>query len=240
MRVRLGLVALLLSIVSILPAASAFDNEPPKDAEFTFARIRYHMTTNAMFERELPWHHDYPYSDELFPGFVKEVTQIHTASAAYQIIDIDSPDLFKFPFAYLVEPGYLDLNDKDTKNLREYLDRGGFIVVDDFRGPNHLSNLVYQMKKVYPNREIVPLNLSHPAFNTFYNIETLDVAAPYGRLPVQFFGLEDDHGRLVMIINYNHDLGEVWQWLDEGRASLRDAADSLKFGVNYVMYDMTH
>src|SRR6185369_11552467 len=104
---------------------------------------------------------------------------------------------------------------KDTKNFRDYLERGGFVLVDDFRGPAHLNHLVNEMKKVFPNREIVPLNISHPVFNSFYNLETLDVRPPYGRGPVQFFGLEDDHGRLVMIINYNHDLSEVWQWLDE-------------------------
>ena len=232
--------AVLLGVSSLMPAAASFDSDPPKDVEFTYARLRFHMTFEAAFDRETPWHHDYPYSDETFTSFVKEVTNIHTARDAYQIVDIDSEELFKYPFAYMCEPGFLLLNDKDTKNFREYLDRGGFVIVDDFRGPQHLNNLVMQMKKVYPNRDLIPLNLSHQVFDSFYKVETLDVVAPYGRGPVQFFGLEDDRGRLVMVINYNHDLGEVWQWLDEGRASLRDAAESLKFGINYLMYDITH
>ena len=239
-RLSIALVTLGLGAVSMLPAVASFDSEPPKDAEFTYARIRYHMTPDAVFVREVPWHHDYPYGDEAFPAFLKEVTRIHTESKAYQIVDIDSPDLFKYPFAYLCEPGYLELNDKDVKNLREYLERGGFIMVDDFRGTQHLSNLVYQMKKVFPNRNIVPLTLSHPIFNSFYKIESLDMRPPYGRGPVEFLGLEDDHGRLVMVIGYNNDLSEIWQWLDEGSLSMHDAAESLKFGTNYVMYSLTH
>ena len=124
--------------------------------------------------------------------------------------------------------------------MREYLDRGGFLMVDDFRGPGHLDNLVRQMKKVYPNRDIVRLDLSHPIFNSFYKIESLDMEPPYGNMPVQFLGLQDDHGRLQMVIDYNNDLSEFWEWLDRGELPLHDAALSLKFGVNYVMYAMTH
>ena len=235
-----GVLFLLLGIVSLLPAVTSLDSPPPKDAEFTYARIRYHMTPDAIYVREVPWHHDYPFGDETFPSFVKEVSRVHTEAAAYQIVDVDSPDLFKYPFAYLCEPGYLELNDKDTKNIREYLERGGFIFVDDFRGPRHLNNLAFQMKKVFPNRNIIPLTIQHPMFNNFYKIESLDMRPPYGPAPVEFLGIEDDHGRLVMIINYNNDLSEFWEWLDRGELPIRDAATSLKFGVNYLMYALTH
>lgn len=240
-RLLTGVAIVILGVLSLLPGA-ALDSDPPKDAEFTYARIRYHMTSDALWEqrREVPWHHDYPEGDEFFPSFLKEVTQIHTTSKSYQIVDIDSPELFKYPFAYLCEPGYLELNDKDVKNLRQYLDRGGFILVDDFRGPRHLNNLIYQMKKVYPKRNIVPLTLNHSVFNVFYNIDSLDMRPPYGNGAVEFLGIEDDSGRLVMAINYNNDLSEIWQWLDEGVTSMQDAAQSLKFGTNYVMYAFTH
>jgi len=241
-RLSPGLASLLLCVLSLVPAAASFDSDPPKDAEFTYARIRYHMTREAAFEqrREVPWHHDYPYGDEVFPSFLKEVTLVHTAHDAYQIVDIDSPDLFKYPFAYLCEPGYLELNERDTKNFREYLQRGGFVMVDDFRGPRHLNNLVNQMKKVFPNLDIIPLTLSHPIFNSFYKMESLNMRPPYGPGPVEFLGLEDGDGRLMMVIDYNNDLSEIWQWLDEGNLPLQDAAESLKFGMNYAMYALTH
>jgi hypothetical protein len=113
-------------------------------------------------------------------------------------------------------------------------------MIDDFRGPVHLQNLVYQMKKVFPNRNIVPLDVSHPIFNSFYNIDSLDMAPPYGRGPVEFLGLEDERGRLMMVIDYNNDLSELWEWLDQGTLPLQDAAQSLKLGTDYAMYSLTH
>src|SRR6266850_6090035 len=104
-RLLIGLTTFVLGVLALLPALASLDSEPPKDAEFTYARIRYHMTPEAAWEqrREVPWHHDYPFGDEAFPTFLKEVSRVHTASNAYQIVDIDSPDLFKYPFAYMSE-----------------------------------------------------------------------------------------------------------------------------------------
>jgi hypothetical protein len=146
------------------------------------------------------------------------------------------------------------LNAKDATNLREYLDRGGFLLVDDMRtaayssqtgiGPeDDIRHFQAEMRKVYPDRTFVPLALSDPIFNTFYKITTLDMIAPYifpGQRPVQFLGLRDNHGNLQMIINDNNDISEYWEWLNEGRRSLHDAAQSLEFGINDLMYAMTH
>jgi len=231
---------ILVIMTAFMFSDGVSSDSPAKDAEFTYARIRYHMTRDAVFVRETPWHHDYPFSDEIFPTFVKEVTGINAKSDAYQIVDIDSPELFDFPFAYMCEPGYLSLNEKDTENFREYLDRGGFVLVDDFRGPRHLDNLIEQMKKVYPDRDLVRLDISEPIFNSFYKIDSLEVAPPYGNMPVEFLGLKDSHGRIQMVINYNNDLSEVWEWLDKGELPLSDAALSLKLGVNYLVYAFTH
>jgi len=211
------------------------------------------MTPDAWMVREAPWHHDYPYGDETFPTVLGEVSNIKTSPTSYKIVDIDSPELFKYPFAYLSEPGYLDLKPKDTANLREWLDRGGFLLVDDFRtattsqgggGPKEdIANFRTQMKKIYPDRDFVRLDISDPIFNTFYKIESLNMEAPYvfaGQRPVEFLGLRDGHGNLQMVLDNNNDISEFWEWLDEGQRSMHDAATSLHFGINYVMYAMTH
>ena len=187
-------------------------------------------------------------------SILAEVSSIRTSSMAYQIVDIDSPDLFKYPFAYMCEPGYLQLTAKDVLNLREYLDRGGFILADDMRtaaispqsgeiNEDDIRHFQQEMRKVYPDRTFERLNLSDPIFNTFYKIKTLDMMAPYnfpGQRPVQFLGLRDPHGNLQMIIDDNNDISEDWEWLNEGRKSLHDASVSLEFGINDVMYSMTH
>jgi hypothetical protein len=119
-----------------------------------------------------------------------EVTNIKTSATSFQTVDIDNPELFKYPFAYLCEPGFIELNPKDVVNLRAYLERGGFLLVDGFRtalyshhkrgGPeDDIANFRRQMKKVYPDRDFVRLDLSDPVFDTFYKIDYLDMKAPY-------------------------------------------------------------
>src|SRR6266581_4862285 len=247
----LALVGLFLSLFVSLRKSSS--DAPPQDSEFVYARIRYHMTPNAFMMHELPWHHDYPYGDETFPTVVGEVTNIKTSPTSFQIVDIDSPELFKYPFAYLCEPGFIELNPKDVSNLREYLDRGGFLLVDDFRtalfshykggGPeDDIGNFRRQVKKMYPDRDFVRLDLSDPIFNTFYQIKSLAMTAPYifpGQSPVEFLGLRDSHGNLQMVLNNNNDISEFWEWINEGRMSMHDAATSFQFGINDVMYAFT-
>ena len=99
------------------------------------------------------------------------------------------------------------------------------------------------MKKVYPDRDFVRLDLSDAVFHTFYKIDPLDMKAPYnfpGQSPVEFLGLRDTHGNLQMVLNNNNDISEFWEWLDEGRMSMHVATTSFHFGINYVLYAMTH
>jgi hypothetical protein len=228
---------------------------PPDDSEFTYARIRYHLTPEGYWVRETPWHHDFPFSDQIFPEMFGEVTNTKTNENSHQIVDIDSPDLFKYPFAYICEVGYIDLQPRDVVNLREYLDRGGFLLVDDFRtaayspqggldGEDDIAHFRQEVRKMYPDAEFVPLDVSDPIFNTFYKIESLqELQAPYffpGQHPPRFMGLRDKHGRLMMILDDNNDISEYWEWVERGEKSMHDAATSFHFGINYALYAMTH
>jgi len=248
----LTLAGLLASLCVFLPRS--LSDAPPQDSEFVYARIRYHMTPGAFMMREAPWHHDYPYGDETLPTILGEVSHVRTGSTSYKIVDIDSPELFRYPFAYLSEPGYMDLNSKDVVNLREYLDRGGFLFVDDFRtadssrqtggGPeDDIAHFRRELKKMYPDRDFVRLDLSDPIFNVFYRIKSLEMTPPYifpGQHPVEFLGLRDTHGNLQMVLDNNNDISEYFEWIDQGRMSMHDAATALQFGINYAMYAMTH
>ena len=213
---------------------------------------------------EVPWHHDYPYSDEMFPTVLAETTNIKTSSTAFQIVDIDSPDIFKYPFAYLCEPGFIDLNPKDVINLKEYLNRGGFLLVDDFRTSEGARDR--SARRIWPWRlwrtgrrswTLPPRDekglsgqrlcqtgsVRRPIFNTFYKIDSLDMTPPYvfaGQGAVEFLGLRDPNGNLQMVLNNNNDISEFWEWLDEGQMPMHDATTSFHFGINDVMYAMTH
>lgn len=250
----LTLVALSMGLL-LLPGS--FTDGPRDHSEFVYARIRYHMTPDAWMVREPPWHHDYPYGDETFPTVLAEVTNVKTSRESFKIVDIDSPELFKYPFAYLSEPGYLELTDKDAANLREWLDRGGFLIADDMRtsesrgfgrrgsgpGEDDLANLRAQMRKVYPNRDFVRLELSDQIFQSFYTIRTLNMEPPYvfaGQGPVEFLGMRDPHGNIQIVVDNNNDISEYWEWLDQGERSMHEAATSLHFAVNYAIYALTH
>jgi len=213
------------------------------EAEFTFARLAFNMEVRRVGfynqEHQVPWEHDYPFSEDLFLTMVKEATGVRTDPEAYKIVRLDSQEVFKYPLLYISEPGFMDLTDKEVTNFREFFNRGGFAMCDDFRGVDfyYLQN---EMKKVFPNREFSRMDLSHSIFNTYYMIDSLVMPPPYGIEPPEFWGLSDEKGRLIMMANWNNDFGEFWEWVDKGQMQFKPAAQSFRFGVNYLFYAMTH
>ena len=219
-----------------------------KDSGFVYARVRYNMHSWWRSETpEAPWHHDFPDGDTMFPTSLVRLTTVETSPESFQIVDIDSKELFKYPFIYISEPGFLDLRPADVKNLKEYFDRGGFLLLDDFRGNasdrTHWQNMEEQMRKIFPDRQIKPVTASHQIFQTFFDVNPDGMEPPYRMQnsgDVQFFGIEDSKGRIQVMIDYNNDIGEFLQALDLGTCSLHDAGTAVELAVNYVIYSMTH
>jgi len=244
---------LVLAVFLLVSASQAIsdvsDNSP---SEFVFARVQFNMDARWIFEyREAPWHHDYPFSEDLFLTMVTEVTGIHTTRASFQTVKLDSPEIFKYPWLYISEPGYVEMTPKEVVNFREYLNRGGFVVCDDFRGRD-LDLFRVEMRKVFPDREMFRLDVSHPVFRSFYEIRSLEMDPPYGKVGgvftdprylgegPQFWGLNDDKGRLVLIANRNNDLGEFMEDVDHGDKPFKWASLAVKLMVNYLAYALTH
>jgi hypothetical protein len=173
---------------------------------------------------------------------VAQVTGVSTNVEAFQVVKLDSEDIFKYPFLYFSEPGFMDLTGEEEKNLREFFNKGGFAMFDDFRG-RHLVNLREQMHRVFPDREMVQLNINEPIFTSFYEMKTLDVIPAYqdeNNISASFWGMKDKQGRLILIANVANDFGEFWEDIDLGRQALKPAVDSFQFGINYLIYAMTH
>ncbi|HEX4997618.1 MAG TPA: DUF4159 domain-containing protein [Terriglobia bacterium] len=196
---------------------------------------------------ESPWHHDYPDADDLLTKMLGDRTNIEIASVPYEIVRLDDPEVFRYPFLYLSEPGFLDLTDREVANLGEYIRRGGFIMVDDFRTGKMLGHedeidvLRRYLKRAAPDRELVRLNSSHPIFHCFFDIDTLEMDPPYEiPEPPQFWGMSDDNGNLQVIASYNNDIGDYWRYLDDGDKPLKYSAKAVRLGVNYVVYALTH
>lgn len=241
---------ILLVVVAVLARPAISDWFEP-DPEFVFARLACSNRDSWMYwpnywPNNPPWHHDYPSSDEFLVGLLHELTGVRVTPDSYKIVELSSQEIFKYPFLYLSEPGFLALNDKEIANLGEYIRRGGFIMADDFRtaaylhGPEELEVLRYYLKRAVPERELVRIDLSHPIFHSFFDIDTLNMKAPYGDFVPQFWGISDEHGTLQLIANYNNDIGDFWKYLDHGDKPLKDSSQAIRLGINYIVYAMSH
>ncbi|MCI0487054.1 MAG: DUF4159 domain-containing protein [Blastocatellia bacterium] len=211
--------------------------------KFTFVRIMFgeFHTGWPLGDGPIGWSHDYPEAGLHFTKILSEVSKIPiNLDMNEYIFRFDDPDLFKYPLAYLCEVGDMDLTDEEVAGMREYLLRGGFLLVDDFRGSWSMQNFADYVRRAIPEYEIKELDVSHPIFNCFFSIKSLDDARSYARYKPTFFGVEDKNGRLMMIINYNNDVSDYWQWSNDPFSPIEDTNTAYKFGVNYVFYALTH
>ena len=218
---------------------------PPYDGRFTFARIRFEPMGGGGFgfggREDRKWDHDFPRAERNFARILAEVSSIRPSLETSAVLALDDPELFKYPLVYLCEPGYWAPTDEEAAALRAYLTKGGSIIFDDFFG-YHWQNFEQQMRKVLPQARLVRLDASHPIFDSFYHIASLDVQS-YGRRPAEFWGIFEDNDpakRLLAIVNYNNDVGENWEWSDAGVIPVDVSNQAYKLGVNYVVYAMTH
>lgn len=211
-------------------------NDPPP-TELVVARWRFN--TNGRIGHT-GWTHNYPYSEQHLNQLLSETTRVDVDRMSYRIVELGSDEVFDYPFAYVSEPGEMDMTDAELENFREYIDRGGFVVVDDFDG-DHIYNLSEQIRKAFPDRELVPIGVHHPAFHSFYDTESLEIFAPYvtGGRP-GYYGLLNKDGGLALIALWNNDLANFWDWIDDGRYPLEPSTEAFRMGINFVVYAMTH
>jgi hypothetical protein len=207
------------------------------DGRFSFVRLRY----QGGFRRDPGWAHDYPRADWHFQRILSELTYTRTLQDESNILTLDDPDLGLYPVVYMSEPGFWTLSEAEMIGLRSYLQKGGFIIFDDFRGARDWTNLQQRMTEVLPDARWVPLDATHPVFHSFFDIKTLISQGYYGE--AAFLGIFEDNDpqkRLLAIANYNHDLGELWEFSDTGWVPVDLSNEAYKYGVNYVIYAMTH
>ncbi len=214
------------------------------DGRFVFMRLRHGVADLRMMRREPPWAHDFPRADFHFMKILSELTFTRAMLDQGNIRTLDDPEMAMFPVAYMSEPGFWTLNDAEAEGLRAYLQKGGFIIFDDFRG-NHIDNLFRQMRRVLPDHVFQKVDVSHPIFHSFFEINALDPRSGYysDEGDTEWWGVYEDNDprkRLLAIANNNHDLGELWEFSDTGYVPVDLSNEAYKFGVNYVMYAMTH
>ncbi len=207
------------------------------DAQFTFARIRYTEHSRS------GWEFDYPAMERNLMTMMREVTTVTPHVDGSNIHTFDDPELLKYPIAYLSEPGYWIPDELEVAGLRTYLDKGGFLIVDDFmRGEWH--NFERQMLRVIPNARIERLDVKHPVFQAFFALNTLEMSYPHNpNLRAEFLGIHEDNDprkRLLVIINYNNDIGDYMEWSGAGWWPVNITNEAYKLAINYLIYGLTH
>ena len=224
------------------PYAETTGNQP-YDGRIVFVRLRYSTGFGGFGRRgrEPGWAHDYPTADIHMMKILREITIVRPRIDGSNVFGLGDPELHNYPIAYLSEPGFWSLDDKETEGLRSYLLKGGFIIFDDFRGGDW-DNLQQQMRLVLPDAYWVQLDASHPIFHSFFEIDDLHFLTSYNGSPTYYgiFEQNDPKKRLLAIANRDNDLGEYWEFSDTGYAPVDLSNEAYKFGVNYFIYGLTH
>jgi hypothetical protein len=203
------------------------------------------------------WATDWPDSELNFSYRLHQLTAMEVHPDGI-ILELTDPELFNYPFIYIVEPGRLVFTGAEVKALRKYLLNGGFLMVDDFWGEAEWYNFYYEIKRVFPEREPVELTLDHPIFRAVFDVKekvqipSISVALAgrdYGitweredARQVHFKALYDDKGRMMAIICHNTDLGDGWEREGENEWYFREFSEKKAYpmGINIVFYAMTH
>lgn len=212
-------------------------NEPPA-TELVVAR--WHFGTNGNIGH-FGWSHNYPSSDQNFNEFIKSATGIDVELASYRIVELGSPEVFDYPFAYVSEPGEMELTDQELANVREFIDRGGFVLIDDFDGTWQFENLRSELLRAFPDRPLEPMSTEHPLFDVLFSLKNLDRMSPY--VPgghIQYYAMSNDSGALAVAAGHNNDLANFWEWYGEPGYPLGPAADAFRLGIDFVIWSMTH
>jgi hypothetical protein len=225
-------------------------DEPPGRHAFYWTRAVY-SGAGRRYWGNPPWATDFPKGDRQFLVVLKRL--VHLDAYDFEnAVSLADPRLRRFPVIYAVEVGYMDLTQEEVRGLRDYLNAGGFLVVDDFWGSREWAQFEYNMRRVLPGRPIVDLPLEHPIFSTFYQIDEVKQVPARGRgiygrptwekdgyVPY-VKGIFDDKGRLMVVINWNTDLGDAWEWAEDPFYPLEYSTYAYEMGANMIVYGMSH
>jgi hypothetical protein len=222
-----------------MPFGFRASNNTPYDGQFVFVRMSYPWTGF----REPAWAHDYPTGEGHFMKILTAVSNVPAHVDSTNVFSFSDPEMFKFPVMYLVEPGFWQMTDQEVSALREYLLKGGFLIVDDF--PDRAwPNFDYQMSRVIPEGQWRDLDITHPIWHSFFELTSLNLPPSYnlGPSPVfrALFEDNDPQKRMYAIANFQHDLSEYWEFSEQGRYPIDLSNEAYKFGVNEFIYGITH
>jgi hypothetical protein len=224
------------------------DKDQPNDV-FTFARLRY-----SSWRSSSNWRIDWPDADFNLSFRLQQLTSLKVQPEG-KTIDITDENLREYPFVYIVEPGYLEFTEPEVASLRQYLLGGGFLMVDDFWGEKEWGNFYQQIRRVFPEREPVDLDLSHPIFHTVFDLKAkpqmpsinvwFQTGLTYEREDAKephYRAIFDDKGRMMVLACHNTDLGDGWEREGEDPRYFHQFSEKQAYpmAINVIFYVMSH
>lgn len=242
-------------------------NNKQGESEFMFIRGKYTNYPNFGRGRYSGpgrgwWETDFEDSDRNFLRGVQRYTRLDTDSHSFRALDLTDPEIYEYTFLYINmkripigAPGTgPNFSTEEAAALREFMLRGGFVMLDDFWGPQHWKDFLIELIKIFPDRELVKLDTSHPIFHSFFDINEIvqvpgrSVTWNYGGpfylddpdFPPEVHAILDDDGRIMMVVNFNTDLGDGWEHTFYDPFPTRYTNEAYKMGVNYIMYALSH
>ncbi len=243
-------VLLLLGLLAPFWAAPPRPGSPADSYGFQFVRIKYDAHVSSRWGST--WAYDYPTAEENLYTAIERTTVLHIDGAPL-VLTLTDPRIFEHPILYLCEPGYWRTNDDEVRALQEYFARGGFLIIDDFHDygdgqtGREWDNFYQIIKRVFPDREPVELPVDHPIWSIYYDIDPLGAVSTKietGEVPWldadddTYYGIFDDDGRLMVVVCYNQDIGDGWEWPDR---NLQDGSTvSFQMAINFILYALTH
>jgi len=237
----------------------------PEKSDFHFIRLEY--TDLPEYHRGFGfsgrsgtgdgwWMVDWPEADDHFTTGIQRLTRIETGVPLHLRLADDR--IFDYPWIYATQAGWWGLSDSETLRLREYLLRGGFLVVDDFWGEDQWQVFRDTMNRVLPRHAITDISESDSVMHVLYDIRDKDrtfipgsrhlrmgpgggtvVQQPPGTAPA-WRAMYDDRNRMVVAINYDTDVGDAWEFADVPEYPEAMTTLAYRYGINYIIYAMTH
>lgn len=234
--------------------------------EWVFARLMYPPYPGAIHGRyprglafgsnswkmgRSSWTTDYTSADRHVALALRRLTRLHVRSVEQPVDLDDGNDVFNYPWLYAVEVGHWQLTDSQVKQMREFLERGGFFMCDDFHGTEEWAVFLATMQRVFPDRPIVDIPNSDSIFHVIYDLDDRYQVPgaqylrsgrtyEYDGYEPHWRGIYDDKGRLMVAICHDMDLGDAWEWADWPQYDEKFSALAFRIVSNYVVYAMTH
>jgi hypothetical protein len=142
------------------------------------------------------------------------------------------------------------VSDSQAARLRNYFERGGFLMVDDFHNEREWRDFMRGIERMLPGHAVVELADDDPIFHTVFDLSErvripgLNVVhgsqIERGGVVPHWRGVVDDRGRVQVAICFNMDVGDSWEWADDPQYPEKLSSLGLRMGVNYALYSMTH